>query len=137
MSPVLDHGGQRPCAHPDKDLNEQVAAVLRHAVDAHRDELQVYESLRNLNEVIGTQYGDRVLYELIQNAHDAHRARRPRAHSREACRSCGERRYPLRRQRRSGFRRRDVQAIKNLATTAKAIGEGIGNKGLGSEASRH
>jgi hypothetical protein len=32
----------------------------------------VYESLKNLNEVIGTQYGDRVFYELIQNAHDAH-----------------------------------------------------------------
>ena len=43
-------------------------------MDAHRKELKVYESLRNLNEVIGTEYGDRVLYELIQNAHDAHRA---------------------------------------------------------------
>ena len=31
----------------------------------------------------------------------------------------------------NGFRPKDVDAIKNLATTAKEIGEGIGNKGLG------
>ena len=57
-----------------EDLNRRVRAVLGHAVTAHRDGNKVYESLRNLNDVIGTEYGDRVLYELIQNAHDAHRA---------------------------------------------------------------
>jgi hypothetical protein len=56
--------------------SERLASVVRlqvqHAVDGARDGLKVYESLRNLNEVIGTQYSERVLYELIQNAHDAH-----------------------------------------------------------------
>ena len=66
--------GHRPWSLPAEDLNTQVRDVLGHAVDAHRKKLKVYESLRNLNEVVGTQYGDRVLYELIQNAHDAHRA---------------------------------------------------------------
>ena len=49
-----------------EDLNRRVRAVLSHAVAAHKDENKVYESLRNLNEVIGTEYGDRVLYELAQ-----------------------------------------------------------------------
>ena len=31
----------------------------------------------------------------------------------------------------NGFRWKDVDAIQNLATTAKEVGEGIGNKGLG------
>lgn len=45
---------------------------LEHALDAHRRKLRIYESLKSLNDVIGTQYGDRVLFELLQNAHDAH-----------------------------------------------------------------
>ena len=59
---------------PSEYLESQVRAVLEHAVQALRGGLKVYESLKNLNEVIGTEYGDRVLYELIQNAHDAHKA---------------------------------------------------------------
>ena len=45
---------------------------LEHALDGQRRGLKVYESLRSLNEIIGTQYGDRVLFELLQNAHAAH-----------------------------------------------------------------
>ena len=30
------------------------------------------ESLRNVSEVIGGEYGDRAIFELVQNAHDAH-----------------------------------------------------------------
>jgi len=118
-------------SHYSKYLNTRVRAVLKHAVDGYRDNLGVYGSLRNLNEVIGTEYGDRVLYELIQNAHDAHRAD-------------GQGRIAVRLVIRSevdgtlyvanggtGFCKRDIDAIMNLATTAKEIGEGIGNKGLG------
>ena len=81
--------------------------------------------------MISTEYGDRVLYELIQNAHDAHPAK-------------GQGRIALKLVVRSevdgtlyianggtGFRKKDVDAIVNLATIAKEIGEGIGNKGLG------
>ena len=45
---------------------------LDYALEGHRRGIKVYESLKNLNEVIGTQYGDRVLIELVQNGHDAH-----------------------------------------------------------------
>ena len=126
-----DQDDQRPRSLPAEDLNRQVRAVLNHAVAAYRDELKVYESLRNLNEVIGTEYGDRVLYELIQNAHDAHRAEdRGRIAVRLVVRSETDGTLYVA-NGGSGFRRKDVDAIKNLATTAKEIGEGIGNKGLG------
>ena len=75
MTPLPDRAerdGRRPWSCPAEELHTQVRDVLDNAVDAHRKNLHVYESLRNLNEVVGAQYGDRVLYELIQNAHDAH-----------------------------------------------------------------
>ena len=105
--------------------------MLEHAVDAHRKNIKVYESLRNLNEVVGTEYGDRVLYELIQNAHDAHRSGdRGRIAVSLTIRSESEGTLCVA-NGGAGFRWRDVDAIMNLATTAKEIGESIGNKGLG------
>ena len=116
---------------PLENLEEQVRKVLDHAVLAHRDSLKVYQSLQNLNEVIGTEYGDRVLYELIQNAHDAHRSG---GHGRIAIElvihSENEGMLYIA-NGGDGFRREDVEAILNLATSAKEVGEGIGNKGLG------
>jgi hypothetical protein len=37
---------------------------------AERRGQKIYRSLKKLSELIGGEYGDRVLYELIQNAHD-------------------------------------------------------------------
>src|SRR5271165_3874411 len=117
---------------PGAKLDALARAELETAVNAKKHRYRVYESLQNLNEVIGTQYGDRVLYELIQNAHDAHD---PGEQGRISIRlivqsgtegclfiaNCG-----------TGFRmEEDVEAIRNLAISAKEIGEGIGNKGLG------
>ena len=105
--------------------------MLDHAVDAQRKDLKVYESLRNLSEVIGTEYGDRVLYELIQNAHDAHQPDdKGRIAIKLVVRSETEATLYIA-NGGSGFRRKDLEAIKNLATSAKEVGEGIGNKGLG------
>ena len=116
---------------PADELNRQVQRVQNHAIIAHRDEIKVYESLRNLNEVVGTEYGDRVLYELIQNAHDAHRAEdRGRIAVRLTVRSATDGTLYVA-NGGVGFRWKDVDAIMNLATTAKEIGESIGNKGLG------
>ena len=116
---------------PAENLQRQVHAVLEHAVDGHRKNLKVYESLRNLNEVVGTEYGDRVLYELIQNAHDAHRSGdQGRIAVSLTIRSESEGILYVA-NGGDGFRWKDVDAIMNLATTAKEIGESIGNKGLG------
>ena len=123
-----------PLTAPGEAAAEVAALVrsqLEHAVDGARRGLRVYQSLYNLNEVIGTQYGDRVLYELIQNAHDAH--------------DPGERgtiaiRLVVLSETEgvlyvanggTGFRRKDVDAVRNIAVSGKEIGEGIGNKGLG------
>ena len=60
MTPVpagAERESKQPRSLPVDDLNRQVQAVLNHAVIAHRDKLRVYESLRNLNEVVGTEYG--------------------------------------------------------------------------------
>ena len=117
--------------HLADKLRAQARAILNHAVAARRDGLRVYESLRNLNEVVGTEYGDRVLYELIQNAHDAHPADdRGRIAVRLAVRSDTDGTLYVA-NGGNGFRWKDVDAIQNLATTAKEVGEGIGNKGLG------
>ena len=105
--------------------------MARHAIEAHREQLGVYKSLRNLNEVIGTEYGDRVLYELIQNAHDAHPpGDRGRVAVNLDIRSETDGTLYVA-NGGGGFRWKDVDAIMNLATTAKEIGESIGNKGLG------
>ncbi|CNH70154.1 Uncharacterised protein [Yersinia intermedia] len=115
----------------EDDLLQGVERVLRHAVQAHKHGLKVYQSLQNLNEVIGTEYGNRVVYELIQNAHDAHTSEE---HGRIAVSLVLENPskgtlYIANEGR--GFRHQDVEAVKNLAISSKEIGEGIGNKGLG------
>ena len=56
-----ERNDDRPWSLPAEDLDTQVRNVLDNAVDAHQKNLKVYESLRNLNEVVGTEYGDRVL----------------------------------------------------------------------------
>lgn len=112
-------------------LRQKVRNVLKHAFDAYQNDLKVYASLSSLNDVIGTEYGDRVLYELIQNAHDAHQ---PGAQGRIAVslniHSKSEGTLYVA-NGGNGFRSKDLDAIMNLATSAKEIGESIGNKGLG------
>ena len=113
------------------ELDALAQSQLEHALDAEKRGLKVYESLRNLTEVIGTQYGDRVLYELIQNAHDAHPAG---DHGKIAIRLVveGPEKGTLYVANWGvGFRHEDVEAIRNIGTTSKEVGEGIGNKGLG------
>ena len=131
MSGRAERDGQAFESLPAEDLRRKVRAVLAHAVDGHRKNLKVYESLRNLNEVVGTEYGDRVLYELIQNAHDAQRPGDPgRIEVSLTIRSRSEGTLYVANSG-GGFRWKDVDAVMNLATTAKEVGESIGNKGLG------
>ena len=116
---------------PADELERQVRSLLDHAVDAHKRNLKVYQSLRNLDEVIGTEYGDRVLYELIQNAHDAHRSGDDGRIAIELVIHSESEGFLYVANGGKGFRWEDVEAIRNLATSAKEVGEGIGNKGLG------
>ncbi len=105
--------------------------ALSNALDAHRKELSTYESLKNLGEVIGTEYGERVLFELIQNAHDAHEIGEDGAITIKFVKTSEAQGYLYVSNRGRGFKERDVNAVMNLATSGKEIGEGIGNKGIG------
>lgn len=91
----------------------------------------IYRSLQKLSQLIGGEYGDRVLYELIQNAHDAQTAANPgRILVRLSIRDPSNGTLIVA-NGGSGFTLENVQAIRNIATSTKEIGEGIGNKGVG------
>ncbi len=112
-------------------INRITRSQLEHALDGQRRGLKVYESLRSLNEIIGTQYGDRVLFELLQNAHDAHTVgergevaiRLVVANEHTGVLLVANKGRP--------FSNSNFEAIRNIGTSDKEIGEGIGNKGLG------
>jgi hypothetical protein len=110
------------------------ASQLDYALEGHRRGIKVYESLKNLNEVIGTQYGDRVLFELVQNGHDAHELTAAEGAGEIAVRlliSADDRGELLVANRGRSFTRSNLDAVINIGTSDKRIGEGIGNKGLG------
>ncbi|UMM07972.1 DUF3883 domain-containing protein [Gluconobacter frateurii] len=115
-----------------KGLEALTISQLENALDAAKRGLGVYQSLSNLNDVIGAEYGDRVIYELLQNAHDAHDQNRTDGEViiRLIIRGAEEGDLFVANRGR-GFRSADLNAIRNIATSSKEIGEGIGNKGLG------
>ena len=104
---------------------------LEHALDAERRGLKVYESLMSLNEIIGTQYGDRVLFELLQNAHDAHDAGEKGEVAIRLVVANDQKSVLLVANKGRPFSDSNFVAIRNIGTSDKEIGEGIGNKGLG------
>lgn len=104
---------------------------LEHALDGQRRGLKVYESLRSLNEIIGTQYGDRVLFELLQNAHDAHAVGEKGEVAISLVVADDHTGMLLVANKGRPFSESNLEAIRNIGTSDKEIGEGIGNKGLG------
>ena len=114
-----------------QDLAALAASQLLHAFDARRRGLKVYESLKSLNDVIGTQYGDRVLFELVQNAHDAHPPGEPGEIAVRLTIEADDRGELLVANRGRPFTTSNLNALRNIGTSDKQIGEGIGNKGLG------
>ncbi len=120
---------------PETDSAGAIEALtlsqLEHALDAHRRKLKIYESLKSLNDVIGTQYGDRVLFELLQNAHDAHAAGEPGEIAIRLVIEGPARGTLLVANKGRAFTASNLEAIRNIGTSDKEIGEGIGNKGLG------
>ena len=115
---------------PDQ-LEQLASSQLEHALDAHRRGLKIYESLKNLSEVIGTQYGDRVLFELVQNAHDAHRTGDQGEIAIKLMLENEERGTLFVANRGRSFTFSNLDALRNIGTSDKEVGEGIGNKGLG------
>ncbi|SDA53981.1 MULTISPECIES: sacsin N-terminal ATP-binding-like domain-containing protein [unclassified Janthinobacterium] len=112
-------------------INSVTRSQLEHALDGHRRGLKVYESLRSLNEIIGTQYGDRVLFELLQNAHDAHAVGEQGEVAIHLVVANDDSGLLLVANKGRPFSDSNFEAIRNIGTSDKEIGEGIGNKGLG------
>jgi len=116
------------------EIAEIATLQLDYALEGRRRKIKVYESLKNLNEVIGTQYGDRVLFELVQNGHDAHPPSTLNGTGEIAVRlliSADDRGELLVANRGRAFTRSNLDSVINIGTSDKRIGEGIGNKGLG------
>ncbi|MEP2725018.1 ATP-binding protein [Roseibium sp.] len=114
---------------------ERLEAVLfdqlANAADAAQKGLRPYESLRNLGEVIGGEYGDRVLFELFQNAHDAHDEGGAGSILLKLVIHDDERGDLYVANTGRGFDWDNVDSIRNVGLSSKSVGEGIGNKGLG------
>jgi hypothetical protein len=112
-------------------LQQAFQKVIKVASNAVSESVRAFESLKSLSEVVGGEYGERVLYELIQNAHDAHqegdvgqiliRLVINGPASGELYVANGGR----------GFAWENVDALRNIGLSSKTVGEGIGNKGLG------
>ncbi|MEQ8229680.1 MAG: DUF3883 domain-containing protein [Rhodospirillales bacterium] len=120
----------KPRKFAPNELEELATSQLEHALDARRRGLKIYESVKTLNEIVGTQYGDRVLFELVQNAHDAHR---PNEKGEIAIKLVGDGSQGTLfvANRGRSFTFSNLDSIRNIGTSDKEVGEGIGNKGLG------
>ncbi|QFI68766.1 sacsin N-terminal ATP-binding-like domain-containing protein [Sinorhizobium alkalisoli] len=125
-------GGATPSTlTPVQRLTGVLRAQLLNAVDAIRSGLLTYESLRNISEVIGGEYGDRVIFELLQNAHGAHDEGEDGSILLKLMFHGPERGDLFVANRGKGFTWENVNAIRNVGVSSKSVGEGIGNKGLG------
>ncbi|MGJ7575719.1 sacsin N-terminal ATP-binding-like domain-containing protein [Variovorax sp. RB2P76] len=90
----------------------------------------IYRSVKRLSKMIGGEYGNRVIYELLQNAHDAQPDGRGQV-SIHLIVNSSEDGELLIANGGAGFARKNLDAIRNIASSTKEIGEGIGNKGVG------
>lgn len=115
---------------PSERLEKLLTDQLEHAAAA-KEGIRPYESLRGVGDAISGEYGDRVLFELFQNAHDAHTQGNRGSillklvvhednHADLYVANAGK-----------GFDWSNVDAIRNIGLSSKSVGEGIGNKGLG------
>lgn len=116
---------------PAEQLTTTLRAQVRNAVDAVRSGLLNYESLRNVSQVIGGEYGDRVIFELVQNAHDAHQDGADGSILLKLVIRGPDSGDLFVADRGKGFSWSNVNAIRNIGVSSKPVGEGIGNKGLG------
>ena len=90
----------------------------------------IYRSVKRLSEMIGGEYGNRVIYELLQNAHDAQPDGQGKVSIHLLVKSPEEGELLIA-NGGSGFTRQNLDAIRNIASSTKEVGEGIGNKGVG------
>lgn len=116
--------------NPAQELLEILDSELDTAATAERRSQKIYRSVQQLSQLIGGEYGDRVVYELLQNAHDA-QVDGPGRVAIHLVVSAPDRADLFVANEGVGFSRKNLDAIRNIANSTKDIGEGIGNKGVG------
>lgn len=116
------------------DLNQEILDFTRRRLSLIRDSKGTWPFAASLKRLSGQtvhEYEDRFLLELLQNAYDAQPAAATdgRVHMVLSRRDTEPVLYVANTGR--PFRKKDLEAISNLALSSKGPGEGIGNKGLG------
>ncbi|HEX8359303.1 MAG TPA: hypothetical protein VF613_04320, partial [Longimicrobium sp.] len=124
MAPLLD-------ASPASKISHLFDLELDTAAGAETRGQRVYRSVQQLGQLISGEYGERVLYELVQNAHDAHQDGKPGDVAIRLVVESDDRGILYVANGGQGFNEGNLQAIRNIATSTKEVGEGIGNKGVG------
>ena len=116
-----------------RELAARKISGFRRNIDENGEYLDdVYQSVRSLSGNVATDYRDRFLIELVQNAYDAHRV--GTRHGRvEIVLDRREGEYGTLFVANTGrpFHRQDVKSLCDIGLSLKPIGESIGNKGLG------
>lgn len=98
----------------------------------------IYRGVRNTSQQIASDYGNRFLIELIQNAYDTHPLDRSDGQIDVLLvKEEGENGALYVANKGSGFSWNDVVSLCNIGTSNKPIGESIGNKGLGFRSARY
>lgn len=120
-----------PSLDPDAELLDILDKELDTASIAESRDQPIYKSLLKLSELIGGEYGDRVLYELLQNAHDAQPAGGGGDVAIRLTVTGPDAGDLLVANGGHGFSKANLRAVRNIANSTKAVGEGIGNKGVG------
>ncbi|WP_370285845.1 sacsin N-terminal ATP-binding-like domain-containing protein [Pseudooceanicola nanhaiensis] len=115
---------------PSERLEKLLTDQLEHAAAA-KEGIRPYESLRGVGDAISGEYGDRVLFELFQNAHDAHAEGDVGSILLKLVVHNDDRADLYVANAGKGFDWSNVDAIRNIGLSSKSVGEGIGNKGLG------
>ena len=124
---------QTPQRHYIEELASRKILAFQGTIDEHGEYRDpVYQSIRSLAESIASDYRDRFLIELIQNAYDAQPIGTPDGEIQITLDwRRGENGTLFVANRGSPFSKSDVKALCEIGLSQKPLGEAIGNKGLG------
>ncbi|WP_147377715.1 ATP-binding protein [Mesorhizobium waimense] len=115
---------------PHEHIRRETLERIQHFLS--KPQLRVYRDLKGMCERVSDSYRDRVVVELLQNAHDAHPAGAPPGRIRIALDpnegACGTL-YVA--NEGAGFAQRNFDALCSPTLTTKNVNEAIGNKGVG------
>lgn len=117
-----------------KSFRDRITETTGARVDSYRASREGWNPAKSLTKVLEQarrEYEDRFLYELVQNAHDAHADGTEGEISILLAGAEGEHGVLYVANRGNPFDEPDFKAICDLAMSDKAPGEAIGNKGVG------